>query len=98
MSLSVHGYTALHSDPCVMNEVNCVCGMQVKQKDMDAHKEDSCSWKKISYLLNSKNMIERFVLFLSFLRCLPTNNNNMVDQRQTHIYPGSLCSASYLSL
>ena len=66
------GDTSLHSDQCVMKQVNCVCGMKVKRKDMDAHKEESCSWKKISCPLNCKDMIERFVLFLSFLRCLPT--------------------------
>ena len=61
------GDTALHSDRCVMKEVNCICRIHVRQKDMDAHKEDSCSWKKISCPLNCKNMIERFVFFLSFL-------------------------------
>ena len=65
------GDSALHSDRCVMKEVNCVCGMQVKH----AHNEDSCSWKKRLCPLNCKNMIERFVLFLSFLRCLLKNKN-----------------------
>ncbi|XP_068747135.1 TNF receptor-associated factor 5-like [Montipora capricornis] len=63
------GDTALHSDRCVMKEVNCVCGMQVKQKDMNSHKEDSCSWKKISCPLNCKIMIERYLLPSHTLQC-----------------------------
>lgn len=71
------GDTSFHSDRCVMKEVHCVCGIRLKQKDIDAHKEDSCSWKKISCPLNCKDMIERFVMFLSFLRCLRTIKKNI---------------------
>ncbi|XP_015773133.1 PREDICTED: TNF receptor-associated factor family protein DDB_G0277243-like [Acropora digitifera] len=64
----------VHANACPMKEITCACGEIFPQKNLDEHKELSCSFKRIDCPLNCQDSVQRYLLPSHTLKCTAVVN------------------------